>query len=154
MYTRYVQIHYTDNVDSPKFLNDSLKEKKDRLKILSLFHTLIVHIYAKLYKRMIITYLNSFVIEGIRSFIERMVGYFVYVSNTTSKDDGYLCYHDESTEQRMLSEDQHINCSLQGRFVIYYNERRPGVKYPKFYSQFAYNELCEVEVYGESDIIR
>lgn len=83
-----------------------------------------------------------------------MAGFFVYVSNTTSKGDGYLCYHDELTDQNKLSLDQHINCSLQGRFVIYYNERRPGVKYPKFYSQFAYNELCEVEVYGESDIIR
>uniref|UniRef100_A0A8W8MHY4 Scavenger receptor class F member 2 n=1 Tax=Magallana gigas TaxID=29159 RepID=A0A8W8MHY4_MAGGI len=78
----------------------------------------------------------------------RVAGFFVFVSNTTSKDDGYLCYHDKSTDQNMLTADQHINCTLQGRYVIYYNERKPGVNYPTFYSKYAYHELCELEVYG------
>lgn len=78
-----------------------------------------------------------------------MAGFFVYVSNTISKDDGYLCYHDESSERNMLSLDQHINCTLPGRYVIYYNERKQGGGDPSFYSKYAFNELCEVEVYGK-----
>lgn len=66
-----------------------------------------------------------------------MAGFVVYVSNTTYERDGYLCYHDKSTEQSRLSEDKHFNCS----------ERRQDVQYPSFYSKHAFNELCEVEVY-------
>lgn len=47
---------------------------------------------------MIIIYFNVFVIEGIRLFIERMVGFFVYVFNIIFKDDGYFCYYYELIE--------------------------------------------------------
>lgn len=90
--------------------------------------------------------------EANKVYIDRMAGFYVYVSNTTSKTGGYLCHHDKTTDQNMLSEDQRINCTIQGRYVIYYNERRQDVQYPRFYSEYAYNELCEVEVYGESHL--
>eukprot|EP00105_Crassostrea_gigas_P046560 XP_019930708.1 PREDICTED: uncharacterized protein LOC105347850 [Crassostrea gigas] len=82
------------------------------------------------------------------AYTSRMAGFFLYVSNTTSKTDGYLCSHEIQTVAGTPSEDQRINCSVHGRYVIYYNERRPDVDYPSYYSGFAYSELCEVEVYG------
>lgn len=80
-----------------------------------------------------------------------MAGFSLYVSNTTSKDDGYLCFHEIQNAEGTPSEDQRIQCPFHARYVIYYNERRPEVVYPSFYSEFAYSELCEVEVYGKID---
>lgn len=74
-----------------------------------------------------------------------MAGYFLYVSNTTFKEQGHLCYKDQSSGNPSV--DQRINCSIYGRYVIYYNERsRYNISY---LSEYAYNELCELEVYGE-----
>ena len=41
-----------------------------------------------------------------------------------------------------------ITCLYHGQYVIYYNERLNDLLYPKDYSAFAYNDLCEFEVYG------
>lgn len=78
-----------------------------------------------------------------------MAGFYIYVSNTTLKSDGYLCFHEMQTIIGTPIENQRIDCSVHGRYVIYYNERRTGVIYPSYYSEFAYYELCELEVYGE-----
>ena len=77
-----------------------------------------------------------------------MAGFFLYVSNTTSKEDGHLCFHESQTVNTTPSTDQKINCSVHGRYVIYYNERLPNVTYPSYYSPYAFYELCELEVYG------
>nr|XP_022312235.1 uncharacterized protein LOC111117410 [Crassostrea virginica]XP_022312236.1 uncharacterized protein LOC111117410 [Crassostrea virginica] len=82
------------------------------------------------------------------SFTSRMAGFFLYISNTTCKDDAKLCFHEIQTLNTTPSEDKRINCSTHGRYVIYYNERKIGVTYPSYYSRFAYYELCELKVYG------
>lgn len=79
-------------------------------------------------------------------FVERMAGYSLYISNATSQDRGHLCHEDKS--EGSPSVNQTIFCSIYGRYVIYYNERSPNNN-PSYLSKYAYNELCEVEVYGE-----
>lgn len=75
-----------------------------------------------------------------------MAGFSLYVSNTTSKHQGYLCYKDQSGGTPSVNIN--ISCSIYGRYVIYFNERSRYINY-SYLSQYAHNELCEVEVYGE-----
>ena len=96
---------------------------------------------------------NCLIDSGPSSYTSRMAGFFLYVSNTTSKEDGHLCFHEIQTVNGTPSEDQRIHCSVHGRYVIYYNERKVGVTYPSYYSKFAYYELCELEVYGEYPMV-
>lgn len=83
-----------------------------------------------------------------------MAGFSLYVSNTTSKRDGLLCFDDMQSSLRPPLEDQNITCSVLGRYVIYYNERSSNVTYNESgFSEFAYNELCELEVYGKDHVV-
>ncbi|XP_078327527.1 receptor-type tyrosine-protein phosphatase epsilon-like [Crassostrea virginica] len=82
------------------------------------------------------------------TYTARMAGFFLYVSNTTSREDAHLCFHEIQTVNGTPLEDQSINCSVLGRYVIYFNERKSGMTYPTYYSENAYYELCELEVYG------
>lgn len=86
-------------------------------------------------------------------YTARMAGFFLYVSNTTTKEHGYLCFHELQNAVGTPLLDQRINCPIHGRYVIYYNERRMGFDYPSYYSKSAYYELCELEVYGEFTVI-
>ena len=87
--------------------------------------------------------------DASNGFTEVFVGFYVYVSNTTNKDDEQLCFHDNehfnpSTIPAVLT----LNCNLQGRYVIYYNERTDGQ--PDYYYEYAGTNLCEFEVYGKN----
>nr|XP_022309643.1 receptor-type tyrosine-protein phosphatase mu-like isoform X3 [Crassostrea virginica] len=75
------------------------------------------------------------------------LGFSIYISNTTTKEDGVLCFKDTNYTRATIPNPVNITCPYHGRYVIYYNNRthRP---FPDGYSYFAYTDLCEVEVFG------
>lgn len=77
----------------------------------------------------------------------RFAGFSLYVSNTTDIiPSGVLCYKD-GPELPPL--DFNINCITNGRYIIFYNERKNGITYPLNYETTSvYMELCEVFVSG------
>lgn len=81
------------------------------------------------------------------------LGFSIYISNTTRKEDGVLCFKDTNYTTNTIPQVFTIACPYHGQYVIYYNERLRGVSYPKGYSRFAYNDLCEVEVQGMYNLI-
>ena len=83
-------------------------------------------------------------------YAPRFLGFSLYISNTTDKSDGTLCFKDTNFTLSTIPAVFNITCTVHGHYVIYYNERLEGVTYPDGYSAYAYNGLCEVEVYGNS----
>lgn len=81
-------------------------------------------------------------------FTRDFLGFSIYISNTTERKDGMLCFKENNFTASNIPEVFNITCPYHGQYVIYYNERLRDVHYPKDYSAFAYNDLCEFEVYG------
>ena len=81
------------------------------------------------------------------------LGFSLYISNTTDKSQGTLCFKDSNYTSSTIPQVVNISCAVHGQYVIYYNERLEGVAYPSDYHLYeAYNLLCEVEVYGKNMI--
>ncbi|XP_052693255.1 multiple epidermal growth factor-like domains protein 10 isoform X1 [Crassostrea angulata] len=86
---------------------------------------------------------------GPSSFLtEYFLGFSVYVSNTTDRLQGTLCYKDDNFTVDTIPAVFTTTCPVHGQYVIYYNERLPIVTYPDGYSDNVGTYLCELEVYG------
>ncbi|XP_052695871.1 uncharacterized protein LOC128174341 [Crassostrea angulata] len=85
-----------------------------------------------------------------RTYIaDNLLGFSVYVSNTTDRSQGTLCFKDDNFTRNTIPPVFTTNCYVHGQYVIYSNERLPGVVYPVGYDSYVGSNLCEVEVYGE-----
>lgn len=76
----------------------------------------------------------------------RFAGFSLYVSKTGDIQGSTLCYKDGP---QLPPLNFTTTCTECGRYVIFYNERKDGVTYPKGYElATSFTELCEVIVKG------
>ena len=82
------------------------------------------------------------------SFTQGFLGFSVYVSNTTDRSAGTLCYKDTNFTVHTIPPVINIPCIQYAQYVIYFNQRL-GEYTDRGYSEYAFNDICEIEVFGD-----
>ncbi|XP_078320877.1 uncharacterized protein LOC144621465 isoform X1 [Crassostrea virginica] len=136
---RYSDLHHTGNQCTISGNQRSTAEWRVDLGIVLSIH----HVFIQ-YRTENMTW------DGNNEYAGRFLGFSVYISNTTSKEDGILCFKDTSYNRSTIPNPTNITCIQHGQYVIFYNNRTHS-PFPEGYSTYAYNDICEVEVYGCSN---
>ena len=98
----------------------------------------------------LVLYIKYFFLYADNGYANRFLGFSVYISNIPNKEDGVLCFRDTNYTRATIPNHVNISCPYHGRYVIYYNNRTHPPYPADGYSQYAFNELCELEVLGET----
>ncbi|XP_062607047.1 uncharacterized protein LOC134268816 [Saccostrea cucullata] len=81
-------------------------------------------------------------------FASRFQGFHLYISSTTNRLDGHLCFHDTTNNNSTIPAVVNITCPVHGQFVIYYNKRPQNSYSASRFSDDDFNAFCKVEVLG------
>lgn len=90
----------------------------------------------------------SYITGPTNNYIGYFLGFSVYVSNTTNRLNGTLCFKDNNFTRDTIPSVVTVVCPVHGQYIVYYNERLTGNIYPDDYHPTAENNICEIEVYG------
>lgn len=96
--------------------------------------------------RIDIIYIIIFDTGPFYSYTPSFRGSSVYVSNTTNRLDGTLCYKDNNFTLDTLPVVISTTCRLHGQYIMLFSKKRQGVKYRYAGAESIPN--CEFVVYG------
>ena len=97
---------------------------------------------------------NYAFLDTSNSYSGRFIGNSVYISNTTHKENGVLCFRDTIYTRAIIPNLVNITCSYHGGYIIYYNNKT-NKPYLYGYTTHAFNELvnCKYLVKHNDDVV-